>query len=412
MRFILLFWAAHVAAHLTAQTIPNDKLVAHFPFTDCKVLDDSGNNSSGAIIGDTLCACGATDQAMHFDYDSTKNMANSLLLVGPLTDVFTTSDFTVSFYIRPTFPDKGGTSQVILSKQETCTTKNAFWVRYSAKNRKISSGISENDSLVAVVQASLDKNVCWQYVTLVRSNTRYSLYINGVLRDSKTSTGRINLSSNAPVKVSQPVCTYDQNFFGDLDNLRFHNKALSQEDIGRYFSPPDKILNSDTLIYLGNSLQINTSNTCANEFFWSPAAGISQVDVRNPLITPTQPTAYIVRFTHPSGCAATDTLRINVIDPDTLDCNRVFIPNAFTPGGSPGRNDRFGISNPFSVDEFISFEVFDRWGGQVFAAATPFDTWDGTSQSQPLNTGIFLYRLRYRCNGEEKVKSGTLTLLR
>lgn len=410
MRFILLFLAMYIAALLPAQTVPSDKLVAHFPFTNCDATDDSGNNSSGAIIGDTLCVCGAQDLAMHFD--TAQNMANSLLLVGPLTDVFTTSDFTVSFFIRPTFPAKGGTSQVILSKQETCTTKNAFWVRYSAKNNKISSGISENDSLVAIVQGSFDRNVCWQYVTLVRNNTQYSLYINGTLRDTKTSVGRINLSSNAPVKVSQPVCAFDQNFFGDLDDLRFHNKALSAEDLNRYYSRPDKILNSDTLIYLGNSLNISTSNTCANNIFWSPATGVSKVDIANPVITPVLPTAYTIEFIHPSGCKALDTIRVNVIDPDTLDCDQVFIPNAFTPGGSPGRNDRFGISNPFSVDEFISFEVFDRWGGQVFFALTPFETWDGTSQGQALNAGFFLYRLRYRCDGKEKVKSGTLTLLR
>lgn len=411
MRFILLFLAIHIAALLTAQSNSADKLVAYFPFTKCNAIDDSGNNSSGAIIGDTLCVCGAEDNAMHFD--TVKKVANSLLLVGPVTDVFTTSDFTVSFYIRPNFKPTGGTSQVVLSKQETCTTKNAFWVRYSTKNKKISSGISENDSLIAIVQADLDDDVCWQYITLVRSNTKYSLYVNGTLRDTKVSAGRINLTSNAPVKVSQPVCTnFDQNFFGDLDNLRFHNKALSQEDLNRYYSPPDKILNSDTLIYLGNSMQIRTSNTCANAILWSPTTGVSKIDTANPVITPQLPGFYIAEFAHPSGCRTHDTIHVNVIDPDTLDCNRVFIPNAFTPGSSLGRNDLFGISNPFSVDEFISFEVFDRWGGQVFSALTPFEAWDGTSQGEALNAGIFLYRLRYKCDGQEKVKSGTLTLLR
>ncbi|MCB0545798.1 MAG: gliding motility-associated C-terminal domain-containing protein, partial [Saprospiraceae bacterium] len=77
-----------------------------------------------------------------------------------------------------------------------------------------------------------------------------------------------------------------------------------------------------------------------------------------------------------------------------------------------GRNDVFGISNPYSVDEFISFEVFDRWGGRVFNAPTVFDTWDGTAHGDPLNAGVFLYRLRYRCDGVERVKAGSLTLLR
>ncbi len=412
-RFFLFLSIVVLTGQYASAQNASDKLVAYFPFTNCNAFDESGNNSSGAIIGDTLCVCGVSDNALRFKYDSMANMHNSLLLVGPLSDVFTTSDFTVSFFIRPSYASKSGTSQVILSKQENCNTKNAFWVRYS-KTGAISSGISENDSLIAVVQAKIDRNTCWQYVTLVRSNTNYSLYINGMLRDSKTSAGRINLTSNAPVKVSQPVCPVDQGFFGDLDDLRFHNKALSAEDVARYYAPPDKIRNSDTLIYLGNSLEIYTTPTCANKILWSPSTGVSKVDTANPVITPLSPSTYTIQFIHPSdvGCIATDTIHINVIDPDTLDCNKIFIPNAFTPGASPGRNDVFGISNPFSVDEFISLEIFDRWGGRVFAAATPFDTWDGTSKSEPLNTGVFLFRLRYKCEGLEKVKSGSLTLLR
>lgn len=416
MRFLLSAIALLMSTALMAQTIPADKLVAYFPFSKCDVSDDSGNNSSGAIIGDTLCVCGTRDNAMRFD--TMKGSSNSLLLVGPLTDVFTTSDFTVSFYMRPIFPSPGGPSQVVLSKQENCDSKTGFWVRYNAKANKISSGIGENDTLVSIVQASLDRDLCWQYVSIVRSNTRYSLYVNGQLKDSKTAPGRINLASNAPVKVSQVICSFDQNYFGDLDDLRFHNKALSEEDVRRYFVRPDRILNSDTLLYLGNSVQVNISSTCATSFKWLPAAGVSNTSVATPVLSPEFPTAYAAQFVYTdtlrkgNTCTSRDTLYINVIDPDTLDCDLIFIPNAFTPGGSPGRNDLFGISNPFSLTDFISLEIFDRWGGLVFSASTPFDTWDGTFQGKPLNAGVFLYRLRYRCKGEEKVKSGTLALLR
>jgi gliding motility-associated-like protein len=70
------------------------------------------------------------------------------------------------------------------------------------------------------------------------------------------------------------------------------------------------------------------------------------------------------------------------------------------------------VSNKFAIDEFISFEIFDRWGGRVFAATDVSEDWDGTFQGQPVNPGVFLYRLRYKCKGEEKVKAGNLTLLR
>lgn len=197
-----------------------------------------------------------------------------------------------------------------------------------------------------------------------------------------------------------------------MDEIRIYSRALKPEDINVIDLKADKILNGDTLLYLGNSIQMVTSETCAQNFQWSPADGsIADISIPNPIATPTLTTTYQVKFIY-QGCTASDTLLVKVIDPDTLDCNKIFIPNAFTPSASMGRNDFFGISNPYNVDEFITFEVFDRWGGRVFAAETALDTWDGTFQGKLLNPGVFLYRLRYRCDGVERVKAGNLTLLR
>jgi gliding motility-associated-like protein len=261
------------------------------------------------------------------------------------------------------------------------------------------------------VSHELDKGPCWQYITLTRSNQRYALYINGVLRDQKTSAARIDLGSSAVLKLGEPVCPLDQPFRGEIDELRFHSKALSTDEMKRYNLRADQILNGDTLIYLGNSFQVFTSAPCAQEFSWTPATDVSDPASANPFITPSAPTTYVVTIEY-ADCLATDTIKVDVIDPDTLDCSRIFIPNAFTPGGTPGRNDLFGISNPFAVSGFISFEVFDRWGGRVFNAENAFKTWDGTFQGKPVNPGVFLYRLRYNCKGEEKVKTGSLTLIR
>ncbi len=409
MRIFFLFALLGLRCSLTAQVI-SEKLEAYFPFQDCVLFDDSGNGSSGAILGDTNCVCGVRDTGLYFD-----GTGDALLLVGPLADIFTTSDFSVGFYMRLTDTQVIGGSQMVMAKQANCTTEDAFWIRYSQKTNTISSSISENDTLIATVQAKLPANKCWYYITVVRSNTRYSLYVDGVLRDTKTSKARVNLTSTSPLKIAEPVCPADQSFHGTLDELRFYSKALTADEINRHNLRPDEILNGDTLIYLGNSFQITTAQSCAQQFLWQPATGVSDPTSPNPVITPTAPTTYLLTSVYTDatgGCTSIDTLSVHVIDPDTLDCDQIFIPNAFTPGSSAGRNDAFGISNPYVVNEFISFEVFDRWGGRVFSAEDAYSQWDGTAQGQPLNPGVYLYRLHYKCEGQERVKTGSLTLLR
>ncbi len=407
MRIFFLLFLSFCTTAASAQVV-SDKLEAYFSFDNCKGTDDSGNGSSAALKGSIGCACGLRDSAMNF-----VDANDALNLVGPFADVFSTSDFTVSFYFRPT-PQNGqqNASQLVMAKQDSCNLNHAFWVRYNDKFGRISSGISENDTLLATVTAELDQNACWQFITLTRSNTLYSLYVNGTLRDSRTSTSRIDLTNTSPFIVGDTVCPLDLQLKGVFDELRFHSKALDVDEIKKYNLRADQILNRDTLVYLGNTFQALVSQYCVGQYAWSPLAGIDNPTAPQPFITPTETTTYKVTFTYADQCIATDTLLVTVIDPKTLDCNQVFIPNAFTPSETPNLNDVFGISNPFAVDEFISFEIFDRWGGRVFNAITQFETWDGTANGTPANPGVFLYRLRYKCDGVEKVKAGSLTLLR
>lgn len=409
MRFFIFVSILCCAATASAQVV-NDKLEAYFSFDNCKAIDDSGNGSSGALKGSIGCACGLRDSAMIFADDN-----DGINLVGPFADVFTTSDFTVSFYLRPTPQNsQQNASQLVMAKQDSCDLEHAFWVRYNDFGNvgTISAGISENDTLLATVTSKLDQNACWQYITLTRSNTLFSLYINGILRDSRTSVARIDLTNATPMVIGDPVCPLDLELKAVFDELRFHSKALNVDEIKKYNLRADQILNRDTLVYLGNSFQPSVAKYCVGQFTWSPISGVGNPSIAEPIISPTETTTYKLTMTYADDCMAMDTLHVTVIDPATLDCNQVFLPNAFTPSETPQLNDLFGISNPFAVDEFISFEIFDRWGGRVFEAATQFDTWDGNSNGKPTNPGVFLYRLRYKCDGVEKVKAGSLTLLR
>ncbi len=401
---ILLLLILSIGTH-AIQAQSTDKLIAYFSFNSCSPKDDSGNGPDGAFDGGIGCACGI-GQALELD-----SADNAAYFIGPLASVFTTSDFTVSFYMRADRPQFTTASQSILSKMDSCKADRAFWVRYNGKSRVISSGISQNDTLGTVVQAKLDEGPCWQYITITRSNLVYSLYVNGTLRDTRQTRARVDISTQATLKLGTPVCPLDITYRGLFDELRIHSKALSKEEIAKYNQNADRISNSDTLLYLGKSMQVNTNAYCPEGFVWTPATGVSNVNIGNPMIAPVLPGYYIVQ-TNYDGCVASDSIFINVIDPDTLDCSQIFIPNAFTPGASPELNDKLGISNFFAVDEFISFEIFDRWGGRVFNAKDVEDAWDGTFNGDPVNPGVFLYRLRYKCEGVEKVKSGTLTALK
>jgi gliding motility-associated-like protein len=381
-----------------------EKLVSYFSFDVCELTDDSGNNSVGSPLGNPVCGCGPQGQSVILDGIDD----GALFVGGSINDVFALNDFSVSFYIKPQ-PQTG--TQIIMSKQNNCDRQNAFWVRYSSSTNTISSGISESDTNFVIVSSKLDVDPCWEYIVLTRSNRIYSLYVNGSLRDTKTSDSRIDLASSALFSIAQKVCDLDKPFKGNIDELRVYKKALGQDEINTLDLRPDQIANRDTLIYVGNSFKTIITNTCSQQFEWSPRTNVADPFSDTTIISPIVTTTYYLNFKD-GGCVARDSIVVTVIDPDTLDCSRIFIPNAFTPGGSIGRNDEFFISNPFAVEEFISFEIFDRWGGRVYDFKDKFDAWDGKFQNTPVNPGIFLYRLRYKCDGAEKTKDGTLTVVR
>jgi gliding motility-associated-like protein len=391
-------------SQLNAQ-VPVNQLVAWFHMDSVTIHDGSGNGSVGTAFGQPELVCGVHDLAVRFD-----GLDDALLFIGPVNDLFAQNDFTVSFYYKPVAAP--GT-QLLMAKQDytKCNPKPAFWIRYSYGSNAISSGISD-DSLSATVNGKLDENRCWQLITLVRAVNKYSIYINGELKGSVLTDKRVNLKNDdALLHIGEPVCPTDRWARGFMDDLRFYKRALNVTEIGSLNMHPDELINSDTIIFLGNSVETGATRTCVSTFQWEPTTGVDDPAFITPVITPTESGTYTINFVD-QFCVASDTFYIKVIDPATLDCGDIFIPNAFTPGNSLGRNDQFGISNPFAISEFISFEVYDRWGGRMFAGTNSFDKWDGSFNGNPVNAGSYLYKFKYQCQGETKVKAGNVILIR
>ncbi|MCP3931694.1 MAG: T9SS type B sorting domain-containing protein [Bacteroidetes bacterium] len=386
---------------------PTAGLIAYYNFDDCLATDFTGNNANTGIInGSPSCECGVQGDALRFD-----GLDDQIIFPGPVNDEFGTTDFTVSFYFKPS----GATgTQDILSKRDDCSSNNAFAIRYTPASKFINVVLSENSSKSASISERLDFNRCWHHIVVVRKGTKTILYVDGTFRQKSSASSRVDVSNGAFLSLANSPCqnTTDRPFEGLIDEIRIYSRALSEVEVPELFVAPDLIANRDTLLFLGNSVDIHIPNTCATDFSWNPTDGVISPSSGNTLIEPVN--AGVLKYTVTMSdniCLASDTIRISVIDPADLDCNQIFLPKAFTPNND-GLNETFGISNPFAVERLLAFEIFDRWGSRIFYTEDPFERWDGSFRGDPLNPGVFLYKMRYACKGEEKVIAGSLSLIR
>jgi gliding motility-associated-like protein len=70
------------------------------------------------------------------------------------------------------------------------------------------------------------------------------------------------------------------------------------------------------------------------------------------------------------------------------------IPNAFSPGATPGVNDEFRIVYK-SITDFKGY-IFNRWGNQLFHWTDPATGWDGRVNGRLVPPGTYFYVLEYR----------------
>ena len=375
-----------ITCSIFAQNI-DDGLIAHFPFDSFPIVDKSGNNNKVILNGDTLIDCGAVGRAIRFD-----GLTTSALFIGSsLFDNFKTGPFTVSFYFKPS--NQGGNSVFdILSKRSGCNADSSFAIRFSPASNQLSVELSENVNNRSVILQRLDFNRCWQHICVVREFQRVALYVNGRLAQTVFSSKRVNITNAAPLRIAGSPClsTTDRRFGGFMDELRIYNRPLSDDEVRLLFTSPDRIANKDTIMFLGSSIKVSPTKTCATDFKWTPATDIDNPLVAKTIITPKKGGIfkYVLTMKEPQ-CTAVDTLKVTVIDPATLDCNQVFLPKAFTPNGD-GLNDYFFISNPYAIEELLDFEILDAWGGRMYYSTDKFEKWDGTFGGKTLNPGVYV----------------------
>lgn len=397
------------AVFFTFILLAADFLIAQSPdalisFDDCTALDETGNNPSGNVNGGPVCVCGINGDAMEFDG------INDFVEFDTIYTDYFQNNFTISFAFMLNNPSNP--VDIISLQRLNCVKDSSMTFKYIPVTNEFQVEYSLTFGQSIRVKATLDDNRCWNQVAFTKNDKEYKLYLNGLLVDTDKVSFQINMHPKSTLKIANGPCLglTDERFRGYLDDLRIFSKAMDANEVFSLYTPVDLLISQDTTLFIGDAIQIQSEPSCAQAISWSPGSGVNNSYISEPEITPLQTTLYNIEYDH-GFCEAVDSITLVVADPNQIDCGVLLLPNAFTPNND-GRNDVFGISNAFIIDEFISFEIFDRWGGRVFNASNKDDVWDGFLNGSSVNPGYMMYRVRYSCGGEEYVKIGSFTLLR
>jgi gliding motility-associated-like protein len=173
--------------------------------------------------------------------------------------------------------------------------------------------------------------------------------------------------------------------------------------------PPVVFAGDDTAILIGQTLQldaVDVNNAGFTSYSWSPAIGLDNPSIQDPLATVTGDITYVVTASTVAGCTGTDTIRIKAVT-----ASDVLVPNAFSPNGD-GRND---VLRPHAIGikDFKYFRVFNRWGQMVFSTTNEGEGWDGRvgGQLQPLGTYVWVV-MGLDFAGKPVERRGTVVLVR
>lgn len=175
-------------------------------------------------------------------------------------------------------------------------------------------------------------------------------------------------------------------------------------------TPPAKVFaGNDTAIVMNQPFvlqAVDINNSRFTQYQWSPAYGLSNSAVQNPVALLNENITYTVTATTPQGCSGMDAINIKVYrGPE------IYVPNAFSPNGD-GRNELLKAI-PVGIKEFKYFNVYNRWGQLIFSTKDASKGWNGEVNHQQQGTGAFVW-MAEGVDGKGNVirRRGTVTLIR
>ncbi len=160
------------------------------------------------------------------------------------------------------------------------------------------------------------------------------------------------------------------------------------------------------------SLELDAGAVPGGSYTWTKEGNILG---NSPLQTVRDYGSFRVTVRTLAGCTATDSVRIVSVCPPVPP--GLTMPDAFTPNGD-GQNERLVLYA--AGIEHVSLLIYNRWGEVIYNVASDsptqsgWETWDGTCQGQPVDSGPYVYSLEMKSPTYPNpfVRRGVIQLIR
>ncbi|GAB5525530.1 MAG: hypothetical protein Roseis2KO_34020 [Roseivirga sp.] len=216
--------------------------------------------------------------------------------------------------------------------------------------------------------------------------------------NGRSDTGASSLPTVDNLEAgSYTITISDENGCETSTDFVINEPALLEPDLETLINQPICPDASDGTAYVEAK-----GGTPDYQFFWSNNDTVDQQEGMN-----FSRGSYTVRIVDANGCET--SLEVEVIE----RFPKIFIPTAFSPNGD-GENDLFRPVTDCNLQ--YSVQVFNKWGGIVYASSDITEGWDGTLNGQSAPDGKYSYIIFYAgsLNGVsfEETLRGTLRLIR
>jgi len=196
--------------------------------TGTSIADSVGTNTgTSANNASTMTTGGKVGNALDF------NGSSDYINIDGVETWDNYNESTISMWIKSN--DKTQTNKYMYMEGSS-TNNNSFFGIAIVNNHLYSFARNAAAETIFTEEASTELNETWHHVVVVRTQTNYILYLDGVLEDSDTFTWETIDSDKTTLGCTGRLSGYANLFNGAIDEVCIFNRALSANEVASLYA--------------------------------------------------------------------------------------------------------------------------------------------------------------------------------